>query len=323
MQKPLTPPLVAVPTHRAMTGVEWSLLLALSVIWGGSFLFIGVAVQELPPILVVFLRVALGAAVLYAYARLRGSSVPTAPRIWGSFAVMGTFNNVIPFVLIAWAQTRIDAGTASILNATTPLFGVMVAHFATTDERATPGKVAGIVIGFFGVAVMLGPDAVSGLGSDLWAELAVIGASLCYGLSGVYGRRFSRMGLAPEVAATGQLATAAVVLLPLTLIVDRPWMLEVPSLQVWAAMTGLIVVSTGLGYLMFYRLLATAGATNLMLVTLLIPPSAILLGVLFLDERVTLAELLGLALIALGLAAIDGRLWRKLRGERLESRAGA
>ncbi len=299
--------------HPPMTGVEWGLLLLLSLLWAGSFLFIGVAVKELPPITVVVLRLGFGGLLLYVVVRLRGRRMPTGRRPWGAFAVMGVFNNVVPFVLIAWAQTRIDAGLASILNATTPLFGVFVAHYFTTDERATVAKVVGVVIGFGGVAVMIGPTAEFGADSDIWAEMAVIGASICYAMSGVYSRRFSRMGIAPEAAATGQLTIATLLLLPVMAVVDQPWTLPVPGSEVLASLFGLVILSTVGGYLIYYRLIATAGATNLMLVTLLIPPSAMLLGVTFLEEEVTGAQIAGLALIALGLAAIDGRLWRLVR----------
>ena len=300
-------------TQKVMGAREWAMLLALSVLWGGSFFFIGIAVKELPPLTIMMLRVGCAALILNLVVRFMGQWMPRDPKLWLAFFGMGLFNNVIPQTLIVWGQTQIPSGLASILNATTPLFGVLVAHFFTSDEKMTGQKLAGVITGFAGVAVMVGPAALSGLGSHIWAQLAVLLASAFYGISGVYGRRFKRMGVAPMMTATGQLTASTLMLAPLALMIDHSWTLAQPSPAAWLAIAGLAILSTALAYLIFFRLLASSGATNLMLVTFLIPISAVLLGSLFLGEQVEAKHILGMALIAAGLAAIDGRLLAKFR----------
>jgi len=295
---------------KVMGAREWGMLIMLSLLWGGSFFFIGIAVKALPPFTIVALRVSLAAAALLVFLRLAGLSMPRDPRVWLAFFGMGLLNNLIPFSLIVWGQTHIASGLASILNATTPLFGVIVAHLLTDDEKLTVNRFAGVVVGFLGVAMMIGPAALSGLGSNLVAQLAVLGAALSYSLAGVFARRFKRMGVAPIVTATGQVSAASIMLVPLSLLVDHPWTLTMPGLDVWAAIVGIALVSTALAYVLFFRILETAGVTNLMLVTFLIPVSAILLGAMFLGETLEPKHFLGMTLIAAGLAAIDGRLLR-------------
>jgi drug/metabolite transporter (DMT)-like permease len=298
---------------RSMNRAEWGILLALALLWGGSFLFIAVGVSALPPLTLVLLRVGLAALVLVAVVRATGERLPTDPRLWAAFAGMALLNNLAPFSLFAWGQTQIASGLASILNATTPLWAVIVGQMFTTDEKATPLKLAGVAVGIAGVAAMIGADALGGLGSNVAAQLACLGATLSYALAGVYGRRFRGLGVPPLVAATGQLAAAALILLPVELIVDRPWTLPVPGAPVLAAIAGLVLLSTALAYVLYFRLLATAGATNVMLVTFLIPVTAILLGAVVLGEVLRPQHALGLAGIALGLLLIDGRLFRRPR----------
>ncbi|MGN7880492.1 DMT family transporter [Ensifer sp. 22460] len=293
-----------------MGAQEWGMLIMLSLLWGGSFFFIGIAVKALPPFTIVALRISLAAVALLVFLRLAGLSMPRDPRVWLAFFGMGLLNNLIPFSLIVWGQTHIASGLASILNATTPLFGVIVAHLLTDDEKLTVNRFAGVVVGFLGVAMMIGPAALGGLGSNLVAQLAVLGAALSYSLAGVFARRFKRMGVAPIVTATGQVSAASIMLVPLSLLVDHPWTLTMPDLDVWAAIVGIALVSTALAYVLFFRILETAGVTNLMLVTFLIPVSAILLGAMFLGETLEPKHFLGMTLIAAGLAAIDGRLLR-------------
>nr|WP_245299221.1 DMT family transporter [Sinorhizobium sp. GL28] len=295
---------------KVMGAREWGMLIMLSLLWGGSFFFIGIAVKALPPFTIVALRVSLAAVALLVFLRLAGLSMPRDPRVWLAFFGMGLLNNLIPFSLIVWGQTHIASGLASILNATTPLFGVIVAHLLTDDEKLTVNRFAGVVVGFLGVAMMIGPAALGGLGSNLVAQLAVLGAALSYSLAGVFARRFKRMGVAPIVTATGQVSAASIMLVPLSLLVDHPWTLTMPGLDVWAAIVGIALVSTALAYVLFFRILETAGVTNLMLVTFLIPVSAILLGAMFLGETLEPKHFLGMTLIAAGLAAIDGRLLR-------------
>jgi drug/metabolite transporter (DMT)-like permease len=298
---------------------EWLMLAGLSVIWGGSFFFSKIAVGELPPLSVVLGRVGLAALTLGLVLKLSGTAFPRGREAWVAFAIMGMFNNIVPFGLIFWGQTHIASALAAILNATTPLFTALAAHAFTQDEKLTPGKIIGILIGLVGVAVMVGPQVMGGfqlgwrLDGQTLGQIACLGAALSYGLTGIFGRRFSRMGLAPSQTAFGQLSASSVMLIPIVLLVDRPWQLPLPSMKTTLAIVALAVVSTAFAYIIFFRLMARAGATNVSLVTLLIPPSAILLGVGLLGERLSLDELIGMVLISLGLVAIDGRLWQRLR----------
>ncbi len=298
--------------NRSMTPLEWGLLLGLSLLWGGSFFFVGVAVKALPPFTIVALRVGLAAITLHLVLRALGLRIPASGTVWAAFFAMGFLNNLVPFSLLVWGQTQIPSGLAAILNATTPLFAVLIAHGFTLDEKLTRGRVAGVAIGFAGVAVMIGPEVWHGFGEDLAAQIACLAAACSYGFAGVFGRRFRRMDVPPLATAAGQVTASTAMLIPLALLVDRPWALPMPGLPVWAAVGGLAVLSTALAYIIFFRILASAGAVNLALVTFLIPPSAILLGAVFLQERLEPLQFAGMALIGLGLAAIDGRPARRL-----------
>ena len=300
------------PIHRAMSSGEWAMLLALSVLWGGSFFFIGVAVKALPLFTIVVLRVVLAAAALHVIMRAMGTRLPADKRAWRVYVGSGLLNNVVPFSLIVFAQTHIASGVASILNATTPLFAVVVAHFLTRDERLTRGRMTGVVVGFAGVVIMVGGSALGTLGTDVVAQLASLTAALCYAFGGVYGRRFGTLGISPLAASAGQLTASSVILIPVMLIVDRPWTLPMPSGETIAAIVGLALLATALAYLLYFRILATAGATNLLLVTFLIPVTAIILGIAVLGERLEPRHIAGMLLIAVGLAAIDGRPGRAL-----------
>lgn len=295
--------------NRTMDGRVWLMLLALSLLWGGSFYFIGVAVIELPALTIVSTRVALAAIVLWAVIAVTGVSVPSSAQAWQAFAMMGILNNIIPFTLIVWGQTYIESGLASILNATTPLSGIVLAGLLLPDERLNRAKLTGVLIGFVGVVFMIGPQALGGLGVDLLAQLAVLGAALSYGFAGVYGRRFKSMGVHPTVTAAGQVSTSALLLIPISIYVDQPFSLPMPSAAVCLSMLGLGLLSTALAYILYFKILASAGASNLLLVTFLIPVSAVLLGYLLLDERLQANHFVGMALIGGGLLAIDGRLW--------------
>jgi drug/metabolite transporter (DMT)-like permease len=296
---------------RVMGPVEGGMLLLLALLWGGSFFFSKIAVGELPPLTVVLCRVALAALALNAIVLLSGRRMPSDARLWGAFALMGLLNNAIPFSLIFWGQTQIASGLASILNATTPLFTVLVAHAATTDEKLTAPRVLGVLAGLAGVAVMIGPGALAG-GGDTLAKVAVLGAALSYAFAAIWGRRFR--GFPPTITAAGQLSASTLVMTPVVVLADRPWALALPSPRVVWALVALALVSTAAGYIVYFALLARAGATNVLLVTLLIPPSAMVLGSLFLAERIESREIAGLVFIAAGVAAIDGRLLTWTRG---------
>lgn len=296
-----------------MTTCVWIWLLSLSVLWGGSFFFAKVALAELAPLTVVFCRVALAALALNFVLAISGKSLFRTGTPWRSYAAMGLLNNLVPFGLIFWGQTQIDSGLASILNATTPLFTLVVAHFITRDERIGGLKFGALLMGLAGVAVLMGPEAITASRS-MAGQLACLGAALSYAFAGVYGRRFRTMGVAPLDAAAGQVTASAMLILPIMMMVDRPWSLEVlPTAITWGALAGLALLSTALAYVLYFRILAVAGATNLLLVTFLIPVTAILLGALILDERLQAVQFAGLLLIGLALAAMDGRILRLLR----------
>lgn len=290
----------------------WGMLLALSGLWGGSFLFNRIAVAEVPTLSVVLARVALAALALVVAARLTGVAMPRDRTSWRDYAVMGLLNNIVPFCLIVWGQKTIGAGLASILNATTPIFGVIVAHVFTTDDKATPLKAAGIALAFLGVVILVGIDALGGVGDHLLAELACLGAAVSYGFSALWSRRFR--GKPPIATAAGQLLCSAVILAPVLLAFDPPWTHPMPSGAAIGAVVALALLSTAVAYILFFRLNTLVGPTNTILVTFLIPPSAILLGILVLGERLAPQHVAGVILIGAGLAAIDGRLVRRIRG---------
>ncbi|MBL4916318.1 DMT family transporter [Szabonella alba] len=285
-----------------MARQDWFWITALSVLWGGSFFFVEIALTGLSVTAVVWLRVALAALILGAVLLLRGGNFPARAH-WPGLLVMGLLNNALPFCLIALAQEQITSALASILNATTPLFTLIVAHLATTDERITPRKAAGLGLGFAGVVVMMAGESLTGAGA---AKIAVLMAAFCYALASVWGRRFRAAGLAPLGVAFGQVTASTALLLPVMLVLNRPWEATLPPVGVLLAVLGLAVFSTALAYLIFFRLLASAGATRLSLVTFLIPVSATALGVLLLGEVLLPRHVAGFALIAAGLAAISG-----------------
>ena len=301
---------------RTMSAPEWAMLLSLSVLWGGSFLFTHVALSALPPFTLVALRVGLAALILNAVVPLSGLRMPHQARAWAAFFGMGLLNNAVPFCLIVWGQTHIASGLAAILNATTPLFTVAAAHVLTSDEKMTDNRLAGVLIGLVGVIVMVGPVVLAGVGTDLLAQVAVLGAAVSYAFAGIFGRRFRRMGVPPLATAAGQVTASTLMLVPIALVVDRPWTLPVPGASVWGAILGIAALSTALAYVLYFRILASAGATNLLLVTLLIPVSAILFGALVLGEHLDVQHYIGMVLTGCGLVAIDGRLLQRVRAPR-------
>lgn len=301
--------------NTSMTGIEWVMIITLSILWGGSFFFVGVAVQELPTLTIVVTRVGLAAIILIILMRARGTPFPTNKSVWGAFLVMGFLNNAVPFLLIVWGQSHIASGVASILNATTPLFAVVIAHALTSDEKLTPLRFIGVVMGIIGVAGMIGGEAVAALGTDVIAQVAILGAAISYSFAGIFGRRFRALGVSPMATATGQVTTSSLMLLPVMLMIDQPWTLPMPGSDIILSLVALAGLSTALAYILYFKILETAGATNLMLVTFLVPISAILLGIGFLNEALEARHLFGMALIGAGLAAIDGRIFKKLFGK--------
>jgi drug/metabolite transporter (DMT)-like permease len=295
---------------------DWATLVTLALIWGGAFLFIGIAVRHVPPLTYVWLRLTVAAAAMWIYLKLCGEKLGLPREVWGSILLLALLNNALPFTLFGWSQQHIACGLAAIITATTPIWGVIVAHFLTRDERMSPRKIAGVLLGVAGVVTMIGPSLLANIGAGALPQLACITASLAYALAAVWARRFRRLGLSPMSVTTGQLTAGAAMMLPMALIVDQPWTHAFPPLSAWGAIIALALACTAFGYVMYFRLIDSAGATNALLVTLLVPPVAILLGAVFLGESLAVQDFLGLGLIAIGLAAIDGRVLSAISGRR-------
>jgi drug/metabolite transporter (DMT)-like permease len=288
----------------------WALLLALALLWGGSFLFIAVALPEVPPLTLVASRAILAAALLWAAALALGLRAPRSRAALVTLLGMGVLNNVIPFALIAWAQLHLASGVASILNATTPVWGVLLGA-ALGSAGVTRLRAAGIAAGFAGVVLLMGPDKLLAPGSETLAVLAMLGATLSYASAGLWSKRLARDGIPPLIGAAGHCSVSSVLLGALALGFDAPWALPAPSAAVVAAVLALGLLSTGLAYALFFRLIAIAGGPNAMLVTFLIPPVAIALGVLLLGETLLPRHVLGCVVILAGLVLIDGRVFRR------------
>lgn len=299
--------------NQRMGARDWAMLLLLSILWGGSFFFISVSVSELPPFTLVTMRVGLAAVTLWLVLLVSGYPIPKSPEVWRAFMMMGLLGNALPFSLIAWGQTHIGAGLASIINATTPIFTILIAGAFLSDEHITPRKMLGVTAGLAGVIVLIGPSALLELGTNTMAQLAVIGAAVSYSCATVFGRRFKAMGISPLDTAVGQVTASTIILLPVVWFIDKPLQLANPSLQVWLSILALAIFSTAFAYILFFRILSSSGATNVVLVTFLAPVTASLLGWLMLDEQLQAKHFIGMACIGLGLAIIDGRLWAKLR----------
>ncbi|MEO1201108.1 MAG: DMT family transporter [Pseudomonadota bacterium] len=287
---------------------EWAMLIGLSILWGGSFFFVEIALREWPPLSIVAARVVLATVALWAVALIARWPIPTGASAWTAFFVLGLTNNVLPFLLITWGQKTVASGLAAILNASAPIFTVIVAGVFLRDERISTMKVAGAVLGLAGVAILVGPGAMGEGASGLLASVAILGAALSYAVAGVYARRLPAMGVNPVVASAGQLLMSSIIMLALFAVFERPSTLAATSAGVWAAVVALAVLSTSFAYILYFRLIESAGATNAILVTLLIPVTAILLGWMLLGERLGIAQFAGMAVIAAGLLLIDGRL---------------
>ncbi|WP_435258184.1 DMT family transporter [Thioclava sp. FR2] len=291
-----------------MTRNDWLMILTLSILWGGSFLFVEIGLEALSVLQVVWLRVSLAALTLAALLPVLGVAFPPL-KVWPAVLGMSVLNNILPFTLIATAQGEITGSLASILNATTPLFTLVIAHLVTDDEKITKAKALGLILGFIGVVVMV---AGSTTGGGVWAISCSLLAALSYGCAGVYGRRFKNMALPPLATAFGQVAGSSVLLLPALVLFAPLSEVDWPELRVGSAIFALAVFSTAWAYLLFFRILASAGATNLSIVTFLIPISATTMGALVLGERLLPQHIAGFLLICTGLIVIDGR-WRKWR----------
>ena len=293
----------ASPAQLSLSPRAWGALALLSLIWGGSFLSIHVALREIPPLTLVAWRCALAALLLLGWLRLRGLTLPGGRGAWVAFAGMGLLNNVLPFTLITWGQQHIESGLAAILNAATAIVGVLVAAVFFSDERLTWRRAAGVLLGFGGVVIAIGADTLRQLDPRALGQLAVLGATVSYAFAGVWARRYLR-GLRAEVAATGMLTAAAAMIVPMALVVDgAPTLRLAPA--TWAALAYYAVMATVVAYLLYYRVLATAGSGNTMLTTLLVAPVAIVLGAVVLGEALPPHALAGFAVLAAGLVILS------------------
>jgi drug/metabolite transporter (DMT)-like permease len=296
-----------------VTRRDWSLIAVLAILWGSGFILIEIGLRSVPPNTLVFARMALAIPPLLLLLKMRNEALPRDFKSWEMLTIVGLLNVVVPFILFYWGMTQISTGLASILNATTPLWGVVAAHFLTRDEKATPARVIGVLFGVAGIAVMIGIDALRGMSSGIFAQIACLIATLCYALGSIYGRRFGQSGLTPLSIATGQVITSAIILLPIALFIDAPLSLPMPGMDFWFSTLAMAVFSTSLAYYLFFNLVESAGASNSLLVTFLIPVVAVVLGAVFLGERLSLNQGAGVVLIAVGLALLDGRVLARRR----------
>ena len=284
---------------------DWSLLGLLSILWGGSFFFNGVILKELPPLTVVFLRVAVASLLLLPLLRLYRIRFPRGWSGWKPFFAIGFLNNVLPFSLIVMGQTYIPSGLASILNATTPLFTVIVMA-AAGEEKLVVRRVVGVVAGLIGVFILHGDGAGFETSQGI-GILLCLAAAFSYGLSALLARRLLSDS-PPLGTATFQMLASAAMMTVVAGVIEQPWQLPMPSAATWLAVIGLASLSTALAYIVFFQILRRSGATNVMLVTLLIPVTAILLGYLVLGEQISLREIAGALVIGSALLLIDGRI---------------
>ena len=295
---------------------DWVLIFILALIWGGSFLFGRILMLEWPPFTVVFLRVFIAAIALWGFIAITRGKVSIPLHLVSALVVMAILNNVIPFSLILIGQQEIGSGLASVVNAMTPIWTLIIANFFTVDEKFTRLKLAGIICGFIGVAVLIGADLVQGLSASAWAQAAILGATISYGFATVWGKRFK--GTDPIIIATGQLTASSLIILPIVFLIEDPLNLSAPTMEMIISVLGLSVLCSAIAYILFFKILESAGATNLSLVTFVIPPSAIFFGFLFLGETLDYEDVIGVLMIAAGLALIDGRI-AKLGGNKKTS----
>ena len=296
------------PTINLTSGL---LLLGLATVWGGSFFFAEVALREVPPLTVALHRIFWAVPALFLVVLWRGLKIPRSVKVWLCYLVMGALNNALPFSLIFWGQVSIESGLASILNGTTAVFGAVVAGIFLVDEPLTPRKIVGALFGVFGVAVIMGLDALTNFDLRNLGQLAVLGAALSYAFAGVWGKRFLS-GHPPIMNAFGMLVGSTVLMIPVAFLTEGMPNFAL-SAEVWTSLLAIALLSTAVAYLLYFEILVRAGSANLMLVTLLIPPIAVGLSFTFLGERLGSEAWLGFGLIAVGLAITDGRLLSRVR----------
>ncbi|NLF95210.1 MAG: DMT family transporter [Candidatus Riflebacteria bacterium] len=293
-----------------MQNKDWFWLIILSIIWGSAFMFIKIALRELSPFMIVFGRLVASAVIMLLACRVAGAQLPSERKLWLSLGFLGVVNTALPFFLVAWAQQHIDTATASILNATSPVFVMILAHFFTADEKLTMRKIAGVSLGIAGIVVMVLPSITNGIVLAGMAQAAMLGATFNYAVGGIYARRFK--SLHPMVVSGISLLGASIFLSPGLLYFDLPALAGL-HLKTFMAVAVLAVFCTGAAFIIYYRVIASAGATNALLVTLMIPVSALLFGVFLMGEQLKIYDVFGMLLIFSGLLIIDGRILLSFR----------
>jgi drug/metabolite transporter (DMT)-like permease len=284
--------------------LDLTLLLALATLWGASYTLIKIGVATIPPITFIAARTLIAGGILFAILNLRGLKLRGDRATWKRFLFQACLNSVIPFTMIAWAEQSVDAGLATILNSTSPIFTFLLTVFLTQHEPATARKLFGVVAGIIGICLIVGLEALNGLGRDLWAQLAIVAATVSYAVAAIFGRGFK--GLDPMMPATGSLICGAAILLPLSLVVDQPWTLA-PSIESVWALIGLSVFSTALAFVIYFRLLATLGSVGTTAQAYLRVPIGVGIAILFLGETLTSTMLAGLVCVIIGVAAMTIR----------------
>ncbi|MGO4437634.1 DMT family transporter [Rhizobium sp. RAF56] len=288
-------------THRPNVAKELALLLALSALWGASYTFIKLGVETIPPLTLIAARTLIAGAILASVIRWRGLSLPRDARMWQRFLFQACLNSVVPFTLIAWAEQTTDAGLATILNSTSPVFAFMLTMLISRHEPVTDRKLFGVAAGLFGTCLIVGVQALGGLGHQLWAQLAIVAATVCYAGAAIFGKSFR--GLDPMMPATGSLICGAAILIPLSFAIDRPWTLA-PSARSISALLALSLFSTALAFVIYFRLVQTLGSVATTAQAYLRVPIGVAIGVLFLGESVSSTSWLGLVCVIAGVAAM-------------------
>jgi len=303
--------------NRPMNAREWTLLFIVAFLWGSAFLFVAVAVKAFPPLTLGAIRLVLGGSLLMVLLYATGGRIIFTRKVIGWYFAVASVNSLVPIYLTSWAQQYITVGVTAILNGAVPLATLFAAHLLTREEKLTGPKLAGTLVGLAGIIFIVGPDALRGFDRNLTAQIAAIVATIFFGFGTVFGRRFRALGVAPLAATAGTLMTSGLMFLPLAIAIDQPWNLPAPDRFALASALAAGLFSTATAHFLFYRLLSTAGATNASLVTLISVPTAILLGALVLGEVLELRHFIGMAIVAIGLAIVDGRplaaLARRLR----------
>ncbi|MGN6572933.1 MAG: DMT family transporter [Pseudolabrys sp.] len=288
-------------TERTSLSIELALLLALATLWGASYTFIKLGVATIPPVTLIAARTLIAGLILLAVLRSRGLALPRDGATWRRFMVQACLNSVVPFTLIAWAERDVDAGLATILNSTAPIFTFLLTAAVTRHEPVTARKLIGVVAGIVGTAIIVGTQALDGLGRELWAQIAIVAATVCYAGAAIFGRNFT--GLDPAMPAAGSMLCGAALLIPASLVLDRPWALA-PSASSLAALLGLSLVSTALAFVIYFRLVQTLGSVGTTSQAYLRVPIGVGIGVLFLGETLPPSAWAGMLCVLLGVAAM-------------------